>query len=100
MHGVIHISLGGPDRKISVGGKILTFEDHPYCGPVLLKRNGDPARHQPNDFLEAASLWCQQGRRLDENGIAIWDTESKPITQHMGGRHHKVIGHTKPTRGS
>lgn len=94
----IHISMGGPTLKISVNGKILSFEDHPYCGPTLLKRNGDPAVHQPSTFLNAVTLWYQQGKRL-EDGLCRWDTEPQPITKHMGGRRWKIIGYTESHKG-
>lgn len=61
---------GGPIRKISVGGKLYEFEMHPYCGPTLLNKQGDPidlAKH-PAAFLHATSLWAQQGQRV-ENGL-------------------------------
>lgn len=92
--------IGGPTLKISVNGKIISFEDHSYCGPsALSKRTGDPLRHQPPGFLNAATLWCQQGKRV-ENGLCVWDHEPEPITKHMGGKHYKVIGWTEPRRGS
>lgn len=75
---VICILTGGPMHRISVNGKIYEFEMHPCCGPTLLNRNGDPLKHQPTSFLEAASLWAQQGRRI-EDGLCRWDHEPKPI---------------------
>lgn len=59
-------------HKISVGGKIYEFEMHPYCGPNILNRNGEPLKHQPLDFLEAASLWAQQGQMVD-GGLCRWE---------------------------
>lgn len=94
----IHVSLGGPMRKISVNGKIIEFEMHPYCGPVILDRHGSEAKDQPVDFLEAASLWAQQGQRMD-NGLCRWDHEAKPIKKHMGGKHYKIVGYEEPKRG-
>lgn len=94
------ITLGGAIFRISVGGKIHTFEDHSWCGPVKLKPNGDPAKGQPNDFLEAASLWYQHGKKVDAEGLCIWFHEPVPITKHMGGRHYKVIGWHPPVQGS
>lgn len=99
MTGIIHISLGGPVHQISVGGKIITFEMHPYCGPAALKKNGDPLTNQPPRFLAAASLWCQQGKRI-ESDLCVYDIPGEPITQHIGGRHYRVIGHTPSRRGS
>ena len=84
--------------KISVGGKIIEFEMHPYCGPTILNLRGEPASKQPKDFLEAASLWAQQGRRM-EDGLCRWDHEREEILQHIGGRQWKIIGYEPAVRG-
>jgi hypothetical protein len=70
---IFFIDCGGPMRKIEVGGKIIEFEMHHFCGPnILNKQTGSPLANQPLDFLRAVSLWCQQGRKIDERGICIW----------------------------
>ena len=74
----IFIDCGGPVLEIAVNGRRVRFEDHPYCGPTALKRNGDPARYQPNDFLTAATLWAQQGRKV-KNGLCQWNPRAKLI---------------------
>ncbi len=94
----VRLDCGGPMRKISVNGKLLEFEDHAYCGPNVLNQRGEPLAEQPRVFLLAASLWVQQGRRI-EDGLCRWDHEPEPITKHMGGRHHKVIGWTPARKG-
>lgn len=66
------ICTGGPIRKILVNGRVIEFEMHPYCGPTILKKNGEPAKRQPMSFLHAASLWAQQGQKIDKNGLCIW----------------------------
>lgn len=94
------VLLGGPMHKISVGGKVYEFEFHSYVGPTILNRHGDPCKNQPLPFLEAASLWAQQGKRVDKKtGLCVWERESQPITKHIGGRHHLVVGWTKPEPG-
>lgn len=95
---VAHIMEAGPTRKISVGGKIYIFEMHRYCGPVLLTKKGEPAAKQPAKFLEAASLWAQQGQRM-EGDLCRWDWPSEPIIEHIFGRHYRVTGYTQPRRG-
>lgn len=95
-----YIDGGGPMRKISVNGRIYEFEMHWYCGPTILNRKGDPLKHQPLDFLHAASLWAQQGERVDDNGLCVWEHEAKPILKHLGGRHYKIIGHEPPQPGA
>ena len=43
----IHILWGGPERWISCAGKQWVFEDHPYCGPVVLTpKTRDPSENQ------------------------------------------------------
>lgn len=92
------LDCGGPMHKISVGGKIYDFEMHPYCGPAVLNRKGEPLKHQPRGFLEAASLWAQQGRQV-EDGLCVWHHEPKPILQHLGGRNYLIIGEEPPVKG-
>lgn len=65
------LTVAGPTFKISVGRKIFDFEWHSYCGPSALNKRGDPLRHQPTAFLNAASLWNQQGRKVDEK-TGLW----------------------------
>ncbi len=82
---IIHISTGGPMRTIQVNGRRYTFEMHPYCGPTILNRKGEPAKKQPVEFLHAASLWAQQGKRI-EDGLCRWDhpEEEIPIGKKIG----------------
>lgn len=97
--GVVHILNGGPMRKISVGGKIIEFEMHPYCGPNILKRNGEPIKHQPMEFLKAASLWAQQGQKI-EDGLCVWYHQPKKILKHLGGKHWEILGYEPAVKGS
>lgn len=92
------VLIGGPMRKISVGGKIYEFEMHPYCGPTLSDKHGSPLEKQPSAFLEAASLWAQQGERI-EDGLCRWDHKPEPILKHLGGRHYQVVGHHPARKG-
>ena len=84
---------GGPEFKIRVRGKTFVFEFPTYYGgPAALTKRGDIARAQPTYFLEAASLWHKQGRRMTADGYCIWTPKPKQILKHLGGRHHKLIG--------
>ncbi len=96
----MHLSVGGPMRKISVGGKIFDFEMHPYCGPTLLDNRGHPKDIQkhPKDFLHAASQWSSQGQKI-EDGLCVWFHEPEDILKHMGGRHWLLIGQKPAVRG-
>jgi len=95
---VCFLDCGGPIHVISVNGKRYRFEMHPYCGPNVVNRKGDPLKHQPTDFLKAASLWAQQGQQV-ENGLCVWFHEPEPILKHLGGNHFQIIGHKPAVRG-
>lgn len=87
-------------RKIQVNGNLYEFEMHPYCGPTLLnKRTGSPLKHQPGPFLDAASLWAQQGQKI-EDGLCVWYHEPKPILKHLGGKHWQNLGYEPAIKGS
>lgn len=89
---------GGPMLKIQVNGRIIEFEMHPYCGPNILNKRGEPLAHQPQDFLEADSLWAQQGKRM-ENGLCRWDHKPEMILKHIIGKHYEVVGEKPARRG-
>jgi hypothetical protein len=89
--GSVCILAGGPEFKIRVTGKTYTFE-FPHAGPAVLTKTGAIAAVQPTAFLEAASLWNQQGRRMTEDGYCIWTPKPKDILKHLGGRNYEVIG--------
>ena len=68
---IIHISSAGPEYWISVGDKIMRFEDHRYCGPIVVgNKTGDPLDNQPGErdkFWLHYDAWAKQGDlRLDE----------------------------------
>jgi hypothetical protein len=96
--GSVFLDCGGPNCKISVNGQIIEFEDHPYCGPTKLTKRGDPAAHQPPEFLMAASLWCQQGKQI-EDGLCRWNHEQEPILKRINSRSAIVIGWKPAQRG-
>ena len=82
---VVCLLTGGPMRTIQVDGKRYEFEMHPYCGPTLLDKRGDPIdldKH-PKRFLYAASQWAQQGQRI-EDGLCRWDHDPEMIIEKVG----------------
>ena len=92
---LIHISWAGPTRAITdAKGKRWTFEMHHYCGPIVLNKRGDPMERQPGErspFWYAVTRWAQGGHRL--NGIeCVWEEEPKPVLEHIGGKHYRVVG--------
>lgn len=95
---VIHISYGGPDRVLYIKGKKFLFEDHPYCGPIVLGKNGDPLTNQPPEsspFWDAVSYWYQQGKQIKEaKPDAPWCVWEKPTIQkmrHIGGNNYQLV---------
>lgn len=68
-------TMGGPDRKILVNGKLVLFEMHSYFGPIL-DRHGNPKERQPfekHPFWPAFESWFNQGQRVGEDGVCIVD---------------------------
>ena len=93
------ISKGGPDRKIQVDGVLYEFEMHRYCGPNILKRNGEPLKKQPFKFLYAASLWAQQGAVIDADGMCVWQHKLRNTATHIGGKNYLITGQEPVRKG-
>jgi hypothetical protein len=59
--GGARLTLGGRDHTIAdATGREWTFEMHPYCGPIVLLKNGDPKPKQPGSrspFWDALEAW-------------------------------------------
>lgn len=89
------LCYGGPDRKIAdERGKVWNFEMHPYCGPMVTNKRGDPLKIQPPEkspFWRAVSWWAQQGQKIDAEGMCVWTKPPEPKLIHLGGRHYKVV---------
>ena len=73
---LIHVSYGGPDRYLSVGGKMYRFEDHPYLGPIVLcPKTGEVSERQPPEsdkFWMHVNAWYQQGKKVQEVCGKAW----------------------------
>ena len=68
--------------RISVGGVICAFEFSERFGPFALSRTGEVSRRQPGRaFLGAVTAWCQQGKRIDGDGMCIW-SDVAPYDSH------------------
>ena len=69
---LIHISFGGPVYELHAIKK-FRFEDHPYCGPIVLGKNDDPLEVQPptsSPFWTHVNAWYQQGKKFKTlNGV-------------------------------
>lgn len=97
---IIHIQYGGPERIIIDGkGKKWRFEDHPYCGPVVLTgKTGEISENQPPErsaFWDAVNLWYSQGKRINDVGNGevwcIWDKPPKQKMRHICGNHYMLV---------
>jgi hypothetical protein len=83
----------GPEYKIRLRGKVFVFEfPHHYGGPAALTKRGDIATSQPGYFLDAASLWHRQGRRVTQDGFCVWTPAPTPILRHIVGNHYIYEG--------
>lgn len=80
---LIHICYGGPDRWLSVSGKIMCFEDHPYCGPIVLTpKTGEIAQNQPPEkhvFWSHVNAWYAQGKQVLKVGGKTWCKYETPL---------------------
>lgn len=69
-----HICPPPPEYRITVRGRIIAFEDHPYCGPMPITAKGmgmDLAASHP--FWHAVTQWYQKGKQVGPNNTCIWD---------------------------
>jgi hypothetical protein len=73
---IIHISWAGPEYWISVGNKVMRFEDHRYCGPIVVgNKTGDPMDNQPNErhkFWLHYDAWAKQGKKTKTLEGKVW----------------------------
>ncbi len=68
------LSVADGDYQIDVGGRVIPFEFSDRFGPIPLNKNGEiSARRPTNKFLNAATLWVEQGKRVGEDGLCIWE---------------------------
>lgn len=82
------VSVGGPERTILVGGQTWHFEMHHYFGPMPIKKRTGAGRDGTKAFWEAVTYWAQQGERLDEAGVCVYDTPQPKPLYHLGGRNY------------
>jgi hypothetical protein len=78
----IHILMGGQTLYLSAQ-KVYLFEDHPYCGPIVLNAKEDPLENQPGPldlFWTHVSAWYQQGKktkRVYNKTWCVYETEMR-----------------------
>jgi hypothetical protein len=99
--GLIHISWAGPERWLSAGGKQWCFEDHRYCGPIVLcNKTREPAKNEPPEshpFWQHVNAWYQQGKKTQEVGGKVWCVYETPLQQarkqaRLKPPNHKLTG--------
>jgi hypothetical protein len=80
---LIHISFAGPERWLTAGGKQWVFEDHRYCGPIVLcNKTREPAKNEPPEshpFWQHVNAWYQQGKHTQEVGGKVWCVYETPL---------------------
>jgi hypothetical protein len=87
------VLFGGEDRRILVRGKVELFEDHPYCGPMPVRKDGRERHLGPrHPFWQAVTDWYRCGKPVDDEGFCLYAPEPKDILRHIGGRQWKVVG--------
>ena len=72
--------LISPSYTIMVRGRAYRFEMHHYCGPTLLRKDGEMSNRIPGEnhpFWWAVTCWDRQGQRTGgelPNGekLAVW----------------------------
>ena len=96
---MVHILYGGPERILIDGAaKKWRFEDHPYCGPIVVGKNGDPLETQPAEsspFWKAVQLWYDQGKRTTDTKTGeiwcVWELPKMSKMRHLGGNHYMLM---------
>lgn len=71
---LIHISLGGPEYRLNCG-RWKVFEDHHYCGPIFIGKDGDPLEIQPkgdDPVWSHVNAWYRQGKQFITVGGERW----------------------------
>lgn len=90
------LTLAPPMLKIIVGGNVIRFEDHSYCGPMPCRADGRVRDlHGRHKFWHAVSCWYQQGKKIDANGFCEWAEPPDEFEGYdhvpMGGRNFKLV---------
>jgi hypothetical protein len=72
---IIHIAQA-KIYKITPSGNPMVFEDHNYCGPIVLhKKTHEPLERQPDErhtFWLHYQAWVNQGKKIKIIGNELW----------------------------
>jgi len=96
---LVHISFAGPEYIIlDAKRNKWRFEDHRYCGPIVIGKDGDPMAVQPPEnspFWDAVQLWYAQGKRTNDPKTGeiwcVWDKPTMQKMRHVGGRNYVLV---------
>lgn len=73
---LIHVSFGGPTLRINVGGRVVLFEEHRYCGPLPVDAQGNGRSLGPrHSFWRSVTDWYRLGKPLNPDGTCRWVKE-------------------------
>ena len=60
---LVCLLTGGPTHQLRVGSDLISFEWHPYCGPMPIWPNGNERRLRHNHpFWRAVSEWARNNK--------------------------------------
>ena len=87
---IIHISWAGPEYWIHVGDKVMRFEDHHYCGPIVLSnKTGEPLDNQPGErdkFWMHYAAWNNGGKKTKALEGKVWCDYKTELLAWRGNR--------------
>jgi len=87
---LVCLLLGGPTYTIDG----MPFEWHPRLGPALLGKKGQVLASQPGPrhrFWKAIDWWREQGCRVTDAGVCIYEEPPAPVYVQIVGRHYAEV---------
>ena len=93
--GVIILTGGEIYRINDARGKTWIFEDHPYCGPVVVDIHHNEKKQPPENskFWEAVTNWYQQGKKTIDGIHGLYCEWTNPTVDkfvHVSGNHYML----------
>jgi hypothetical protein len=89
------LDVGGETLRICVAAEVYEFEMH-YLGPMPTTKAGAERKlGNRHPFWEAVSLWCEQGKQVDADGLCVWSVPPPLKLKHLGGKHYLIVGEAK-----
>ena len=65
---LIHLNVGGPTHTIEHAGRTWRFEDHPWCGPQIINKDGSVSKRQPGQYSKFWDAYAAWSARESSNG--------------------------------